>query len=83
MHSEVAFLFFFIFKDWWKVRRCEDESGSEEELYVNEQTVVWSRGLPDATSSVLKSFTVDSPVQDVCPNSMETILRIYVLLVLK
>ena len=50
------------------MRRCEDESGSEEELYVSEQTVVWSRGLPDATASVLKSFTVDSPVQDVCIN---------------
>ena len=50
------------------MRRCEDESGSEEELYISEQTVVWSRGLPDATASVLKSFTVDSPVQDVCIN---------------
>ena len=48
------------------MRKCEDESGSEEELYVSEHTVVWSRGLPDTTASVVKSFTVDSPVQDVC-----------------
>ncbi len=57
-----------ISSDWqdrWKVRSCDDDSGSEEELYINDQTVVWSRGLPHGTSTVVKSFTAHSLVQDV------------------
>ena len=44
-----------------------DDTGDEveEELYINDQTVVWSKTSSLGTSCVVKSYTLDSAVQDV------------------
>jgi len=51
-------------KEQWTLH--EDESGDtgvkDEELYVNGHTVVWSRGGQDGCRSVVKTFTLDTPV---------------------
>ena len=47
------------------MRGSTEGEGCDEELYINDQTVVWSRGTLDGAGKVIKSFTVDSPVQDV------------------
>jgi hypothetical protein len=37
----------------------------EEELFSKDHTTVWSRTTLDGTTHVMKSFTLDSPVQEV------------------
>ncbi|KAI0221452.1 Anaphase-promoting complex subunit 1 [Lamellibrachia satsuma] len=52
-------------KESWKLWRNTDSNCCHEELYVCEQTVVWSRGNVDGNGQVLKTFTMDSPVLEV------------------
>ncbi|XP_048246060.1 anaphase-promoting complex subunit 1-like [Haliotis rufescens] len=51
-------------KEQWVFASHEDSSGSsfDEELYVSGNTVVWSRGGQDGVRSVVKTYTVDTPV---------------------
>ena len=41
------------------------ESWRDEELYISGQTVVWSRTALDGVGTVVKTFTMDSPVLQV------------------
>ncbi|XP_052768449.1 anaphase-promoting complex subunit 1-like isoform X2 [Mya arenaria] len=43
-------------------RGGESSKGCDEELYVNGHTVVWSRGGQDGCRTVVKTFTMDTPV---------------------
>ena len=73
MKSSIAILHMNVFvvqKEWWLVRSCISSSDdSDEELYVSGNLVVWSRGnfLSSDTVQVVRSFTVDSPVNEACP----------------
>lgn len=43
-----------------------DNGGScEEELYVKEHTVIWTRNTLDGHAHIIKSFTMDTPVLEV------------------
>ena len=53
-------------RDAWWLRKAHKNCGHyEEELYIHENTVVWSIGNSECGGQVLKSFTMDSPVQEV------------------
>jgi hypothetical protein len=58
-----------VFRDAGGVNVKEDgkrvETWKDEELYISGQTVVWSRTGQDGVRSVLKTFTMDSPVLQV------------------
>ena len=41
------------------------EDDCDEELYVSEHTAVWSRGSVEGGGRVIKSFTLDGPIQQV------------------
>ncbi|ESO93615.1 hypothetical protein LOTGIDRAFT_232653 [Lottia gigantea] len=51
-------------KEQWLFRHHEGEGEEkyDEELYVSDRTVVWSKGGQNGVQNVLKTFTVDSPV---------------------
>ncbi|WAR18257.1 APC1-like protein [Mya arenaria] len=56
---------FQIQKEQWTFnasRGGESSKGCDEELYVNGHTVVWSRGGQDGCRTVVKTFTMDTPV---------------------
>ena len=47
------------------MRQSDDAPGCDEELYISGSTVVWSKGSVEGGRTVIKSFTIDSPVQEV------------------
>ncbi|XP_074644686.1 anaphase-promoting complex subunit 1-like [Tubulanus polymorphus] len=53
-------------KEIWQLRGSSNEKGElcDEELYIQGRTVIWSRGSQESNRVVLKSFTLDSNVQD-------------------
>ena len=51
-------------KDQWQLREL-DEDNCDEELYVTENTVVWSRGCTESGGRIVKSFTLDTTIQQV------------------
>ncbi|XP_031572163.1 anaphase-promoting complex subunit 1-like [Actinia tenebrosa] len=46
------------------IRSVDGDVPCNEELYINGQTVVWSKGCSPETRTVIKSFTLDSDVID-------------------
>lgn len=67
-------VFYFLFqtiicfqKDCWKLREYKGtlQDDCDEELYIWENTVVWSRGTTEGGGRVIKSFTLDMPVHQV------------------
>ncbi|BFZ07558.1 hypothetical protein BsWGS_10597 [Bradybaena similaris] len=55
-------------KESWVFRKLScsnvdsEDSGCDEELYVRGASVVWSRGSQDGSRTVVKTFTMDTPV---------------------
>ena len=55
-------------KDVWVLREYEadkKEDDCDEELYTTGNTVVWSRGTTEGGGRVIKSFTLDTQIQQV------------------
>ena len=60
-------MYFCLQKDFWRLR-ANSRLGidpCEEELYIDNQLVVWSRGTTDNARKIIKSFTADSAVHEV------------------
>lgn len=56
-------------EQWTFYSQCPGDTGRgsyDEELYVNGCTVVWSRGGQDGCRAVVKTFTMETPVVQVC-----------------
>ncbi len=52
-------------RDSWKLRQSPvRKSACDEELYIHERVVIWSRGHGSEGSTIIKSFTMDSPIQE-------------------
>ncbi|KAL3875250.1 hypothetical protein ACJMK2_038174 [Sinanodonta woodiana] len=50
-------------KEQWMFRSLTVEGDDyDEELYISGHTVIWSRGGQDGARSIIKTFTMDSPV---------------------
>ncbi|XP_059145256.1 anaphase-promoting complex subunit 1-like isoform X2 [Physella acuta] len=49
-------------KESWVFRQHETSDSYDEELYVHGPTVIWSRGSQDSIRTLVKTFTMDSPV---------------------
>ena len=55
---------YFFQKEQWTFYTMKDpwRGTFDEELYVSGHTVVWSRGGQDGSRSIIKTFTMDTPV---------------------
>ena len=52
--------------DWWQLRSTSTgKDGSDEELYMSDHLVIWSKGSLDGAGQVIKTFSMDSSVQQV------------------
>ena len=47
------------------MRRSSECEGCDEELYIKDKLVVWSRGTLDGAGQAIKSFTMNTLVEDV------------------
>ncbi|XP_064622337.1 anaphase-promoting complex subunit 1-like [Lineus longissimus] len=51
----------------WKLQSCTGEKCEpcDEELYIKDDTVIWSRGSVGSSRTIIKSFSMDSKIREV------------------